>query len=524
MATTHPELAVECLEDPTLFMAGTNKNLRWRCPDEGHIYECPGVRRVRGQGCPYCSNKKVLPGFNDFTTTHPDLAAECLDDPTTFLATNSKKVRWNCSLGHEYQMGVTVRANGGGCQYCSNQKVLKGFNDMATNRPDLAAECLDDATAYTAGTNHELRWRCPQGHEYRCRGADRVQGVGCGVCAGKIIIPGINDMATLRPDLAIECLADPTKYAPQSNKTVSWNCAKAGHEWEAKISNRANGRGCPICAGKKVVPGVNDLATTHPEVAQTALFDPTTITFGHDKPMPWRCDEGHEWRAPAYNRAKGTGCPYCTNKVLLPGFNDLATTHPEIAREAANFEDAQRLMSGFSQVMDWICPEEGHTYRLSPNARLLSNGAVIGCYYCSGKRALPGYNDVGTLFPDLIAETKADLTLYRPGTEQVLEWMCSLGHTYERSVYERTIGFGCPYCSNRAVLTGFNDLATTHPWLAEECLDDPTAYTAGTTQVLRWRCRDNHAHEWSTPASTEPWESPSANQTFATKVTTTPTR
>ena len=39
---------------------------------------------------------------------------------------------------------------------------------------------------------------------------------------------------------------DPTTLGFQSNKKVWWKC-KYGHSWEAKISNRYNGRDCPIC-------------------------------------------------------------------------------------------------------------------------------------------------------------------------------------------------------------------------------------------------------------------------------------
>ncbi len=39
-----------------------------------------------------------------------------------------------------------------------------------------------------------------------------------------------------------------------SSKKAWWKCYKEeDHEWEAAVSNRSNGRGCPICNGKKVV-------------------------------------------------------------------------------------------------------------------------------------------------------------------------------------------------------------------------------------------------------------------------------
>ncbi|MFQ6396616.1 zinc-ribbon domain-containing protein [Nocardia sp. KC 131] len=51
-----------------------------------------------------------------------------------------------------------------------------------------------------------------------------------------------------------------------------WWChrAKDGrmHEWPATPAHRTSGRGCTICTGKRVQPGINDLATNHPDIAK----------------------------------------------------------------------------------------------------------------------------------------------------------------------------------------------------------------------------------------------------------------
>ena len=38
----------------------------------------------------------------------------------------------------------------------------------------------------------------------------------------------------------------PSKYTHYSNHKVWWICSR-GHEWEATIANRANGKNCPKC-------------------------------------------------------------------------------------------------------------------------------------------------------------------------------------------------------------------------------------------------------------------------------------
>ena len=77
----------------------------------------------------------------------------------------------------------------------------------------------------------------------------------------------LRSLAASNPDLVKEWDYDknapltPDNIARAAKKKVWWKCAK-GHSWEASINNRtSNGRGCPYCAGKKVLCGFNDLGT-----------------------------------------------------------------------------------------------------------------------------------------------------------------------------------------------------------------------------------------------------------------------
>ena len=59
----------------------------------------------------------------------------------------------------------------------------------------------------------------------------------------------------------------PKDVGANSNKKVWW-LGKCGHEWQATINNRNNGRGCPYCTNRKVLNGFNDLLTKKPELAR----------------------------------------------------------------------------------------------------------------------------------------------------------------------------------------------------------------------------------------------------------------
>ena len=68
------------------------------------------------------------------------------------------------------------------------------------------------------------------------------------------------------------------------------------------------------------MPGYNDLATTHPQLAAEALFDPTTVVGGSHKRLPWLYHQcGHKWLTTPNARVKGTNCPVCAPTGYNPG-------------------------------------------------------------------------------------------------------------------------------------------------------------------------------------------------------------
>jgi len=62
-------------------------------------------------------------------------------------------------------------------------------------------------------------------------------------------------------------------------------------------------------------------------------LDPKTLTLGSGKKAWWKCSKGHEWQASMNSRSTGRACPYCANKKVLKGFNDLQTANPNLSNE-----------------------------------------------------------------------------------------------------------------------------------------------------------------------------------------------
>ena len=126
---------------------GTHNKLWWKCskPECGYEWQAVGSSRVKGKGCPACSNK-VVTEKNNLAITHPELAKEySAKNPrpaNEVIAGTNNKLWWKCSkpeCGHEWQAVGNNRVRGNGCPSCSGNEVTDK-NNLAVTHPELAKE------------------------------------------------------------------------------------------------------------------------------------------------------------------------------------------------------------------------------------------------------------------------------------------------------------------------------------------------------------------------------------------------
>ena len=313
--------------------AGSHKKVWWKC-SQPHSWEMEVCDKVRGRNCPYCSGRRVLVGFNDLSSFSPQLAKEWDYErnapltPQNITSGSNQKVWWKCTQGHSWNASVCSRVRGNGCPYCSGQRVLRGYNDLATLNPLLAKEwdCEKNSpltpSDISIGSRQKVWWKCAQGHSWNAVVSNRSHGSGCPFCYGKIVIPGINDIETKNVSLASELHPTkngdlkPSDIAIGSSKKVWW-LGSCGHEWESTPKNRASGNGCPFCSGRIPIVGVNDLQTLSPIVAKEWDYDknkgllPSDFTNGSSRKVWWKCSKGHSWKTSIAHRTTGEGCPIC---------------------------------------------------------------------------------------------------------------------------------------------------------------------------------------------------------------------
>lgn len=338
LAETHPDLAAEWSErnlpiksDQVTY--GSNKKYWWhgKC---GHEWVTSVKARTSGEKCPFCAGKRILTGFNDLGTVSPEVASEWSDkntdiSPRDVTAGSHKKVWWHGKCGHEWQAVVKNRVKGAGCPYCSSNRLLPGFNDLATAFPEVAAEWSDrnlplKPTQVAPFANRKAWWRCRVcGNEWETLISIRSDGSTCPYCSGIRFLSGFNDLATTHPELSKEWSDRNGDLKPKhvnalSRKNVWWKCGKCGHEWQSVVYTRTNGGRCPVCEGREVKPGYNDLLTTDPDLCEdwdaemNGSLTPRMVQRNSCKVVWWKCSCGHSWRGKIADRVfRNQECTKC---------------------------------------------------------------------------------------------------------------------------------------------------------------------------------------------------------------------
>ena len=604
LSTVNPTVAAEWNYErngnltPNDVTANSSVTAWWKCKN-GHEWETRILNRTHEgyRGCPICANKRVTKD-NCLQTVNPELAKEWNYEkngdltPNDIVAGSNKKVWWKCNKGHEWETSPNNR-NRTNCPYCANLKVWPGFNDLASQYPDVAKMWNYEKnytllpTDVVCGSGKKVWWKCDKNHEWKAPVVAVVKGHGCPVCKNRRVISGVNDLKTTNPELASEWNYEkngdltPDQIIAGSPKTVWWKC-KNGHEWQASIVSRNKGHYCPICDTNKHTSlaektfvfylrqsgviveenkriGRKELDIYLPKYNTGIEYDGEHYHTDPKKDQSKNdyCKENgiqliriREPKLPDLNGCKCIKIHKLTNdldylilpiqelfsllniksKVVINPKEDLqaihqlfqlgerkesiAKTHPNLAAEwdyKKNTLSPEMVSQGQHYKAWWICKKCGYRWE----AQVYSRCAGAGCPNCAGvidrkkpEKLIVGINDLKTVRPDLAKEwdyatnkTKPDQ--YTSGSNEKVNWICKHNHIYTASIANRVKGTGCPYCSNRKVLTGFNDLATLKPEIAKEWDYEknegitPDKILAGTIKKVWWKC-DKCGRKWQT--------------------------
>ncbi len=382
--------------------------------------------------------------------------------PKDYAPFSNKKVWWKCSQGHEWYAVIANRTrSGAGCPYCAGNLSIKGKTDLETTDPELLEEWdyeKNDVHPHelSHGSGKKVWWKCERGHSWLAPVYSRTnQNTGCPYCAGNLPIRGETDLESLRPDLAkhwnIEKNGElkPYDVTPHSTRMVWWICPK-GHEWRQSVVSHSVTGGCPVCSGRKVIEGINDLLTTEPGIAKEWNYSkngnlkPSDVTCMSNRNVWWICEYGHEWSATIDHRTSGNGCPYCANKKTMKGFNDLATIRPDIVQTWNYEKNGSKKPSDYTDhsgaVVWWIC-EYGHEWRSSIDKRIQAKG----CPVCQSELKTSFGEKAISYYVSKIVDVKENYKI--PGTKRleidIFVESLKIGIEYDGSYWHKDVNRDC---------------------------------------------------------------------------------
>lgn len=444
LATLYPDIAKEWdyeLNDttPDLVYPQSNLTYHWVC-SLGHRWKNTAAHRCsRGDGCPYCSNKDVLEGYNDLKTTFPHLLNEwCYKEndkiqiyPTNVTYGSKKKVFWKCNRGHVWRCEVYRRTTyKEGCPECTKElrtsypeKIISYylsqlFEDLIEN---YRSKVLNNSELdmYIPSLNVGIEYDGSRWHKNIEK--DKAKDILCrehGITLFRVREKGC-------PNYESESIKINVTYR---NKTELSNAI----EEILKNINSIYGlsKTIEIDIDRDSLNIISKTITSIKEnsIANSPLIedwdwdknngiDPLLIPVFSNRQFWWKCRFNHSWRVQVSHRSRGRNCPFCSGQKVLKGFNDLESQFPLVAKEwdyTKNNCKPSEVTSKSNKKYWWICSKCGHNWETPIYVR---TGMGCGCPECkkkvlSKKASRKVINlDTNTIYESMkIAETKTGVS------------------------------------------------------------------------------------------------------------------
>lgn len=521
----------------------------WKCMKCNGEYECSVVKRHQ-EGCPYCSDKQMLKGYNTLQETHPYLEKfwDKSNDKSiseywhkSFDVLNWKcpccNIQFQCSPVEMISRTNLENSNFETCPKNCDWNKLVFNNDIFHNSPRLRKEWSkkNNIPVHLALSHIETKkywWNCSicQG-EYLCSIPIRREVIdSCPYCNDEQPLKGYNTISDIHPELTSYWSSKNTQKIDEitlseaKNKKYIWLCDCCNLEFNEKLSivldkfsninNRELKKICPYC-NKKIPKPEESLGYKKPflksEWLENINGDIYNVFSNSNDIIEWICRKCHRnYKAKISNRAEDDKCcPYCSNRKLIKGINDLATTHPHLIKEWSSLNDRQLsyLTNKSSYKAWWNCSVCSNTYQQVVSQKFTSK---ISCPYCRKAKILKGFNDLPTTHPWLLKEWSTsndrDFSSLMCNSNYRAWWKCSECSREYRQTVKKKILMNiscCLHCQKNKVLKGFNDLATTHEYLLNEwdylnniLLAKPTEIDEKSNKIVWWICKDNPNHRY----------------------------
>lgn len=334
---------------------------------------------------------------------------------------SNKSFYFNCDKNKNHRPEYIRLANITQCDSKASCKACASFAQWCMNNmpENFINKCWDyelnsgiDPWTIGKASHKTIYLKCHNGldHFYFTSPHNFINGTHeCQVCNGQVVFSGFNDLFTTDDytkniwNFDKNISIDPYTVSRGSNKKVWWKCDICGHEWCAFVSNVTKGKKCPECAKQKryktfianKISKGNSFGDLYPEFLKFWDYEkninitPFDILPNCMKEVWWVCNNGHNIYKSANAMVSSllcgnSGCKYCSGMEVLSGFNDIATTHPELLDEWDYDNNTnvspENISFGSTESVWWKCKVCGHVWKASPNSR---TNRESGCPECA---------------------------------------------------------------------------------------------------------------------------------------------
>lgn len=403
-------------------------------------------------------------------------------DPSTIGATSGKPVLWTCMYcGDSWEAKPACR-NNPGCHKCCHERAMarrrkpgpgqslkEQYRDIADEWDDDLNDCsASDVYAHARYHAHFICSVC--GFRYQAWVYNRTtQGSGCPECKKRLIaeknstpkkgrsVAEMSKKLTNEWHPTLNGTIKPSDVCAMSGKKYWW-LGECGHEWLADPAHRMAGTGCPICNGRVVLPGFNDLETVAPDIARqwdgdaSRGYTPKTISYGSSKKLGFICpDCNRQYEMKICNRTiRGHNCSHCHADAstinIVKSAKDRTKTHDQFVKEASVSAPNLIIVGTYIDAKHKIlvkCKKCGQ-YSLKFPGGVLNNIAG-GCKNCGVLSLRIPEDD----FKSRISTSSPNTRLISPYTKasDKMEFECSkCGCRWMTTGQAILQGSGCPDC------------------------------------------------------------------------------
>lgn len=522
---------------PAEVSIGQTKSVYWICP-KGHSYPARIDHRCSMKsGCPYCNHKKVIPGENDLAALYPEIAAEWDKDnndksPSEYFPFSNKPVNWICPICRKsYVKRICDRTlSHTGCPYCTKpgerstsqqEQSFVYYYSKITAVQSRARVFGKEIDIYLPQINAGIEYNGEYYHSKRAK-QDAEKKVYFAANGIRLITVKCGRKRENYEDVIV--METPLKANPSLLELT----------WAIKESFKLLSLSAPEIDLKRDTSEIyalyihsikqNNISTKYPDIAKewsvklNKGLTPDMFAYASNKTVWWTCSTcNNDYDMKISNRTLNKmNCPYCSGKRIKVGFNDLMTTHPDLAEEwnaQKNSESPQEFSKGSDRKVWWKCKKCGHEWPSTISSRV----AGSDCPACAGRTVIAGYNDLETAVPDAAKLWNYKKNISRPTdytkmSNNSVWWLCpDCGHEWKAVISDISSGKRCPKCAikkrvigrNKTYIVNKGSLKDNDPellaeWIYERNDKRPEDVLAGShDSEIWWKCQIC-GNEWQT--------------------------